>query len=157
MYELYGFLFYFYFMSKSNSYLKKIKDLAAKNLVDSEAFLKQNAEREQVIVLPSGLQYEIKQEGAGRIPNKKDKVLCHYKGKLLNDEVFDSSYKRKRPEAFFVHELIKGWQEALTLMPVGSKWILYVPHHLAYGFEALTPTSGGNCMLTFEMELISIL
>jgi FKBP-type peptidyl-prolyl cis-trans isomerase FklB len=144
-------------MSKSNSYLKKIKDLAAKNLVDGAAFLKQNAEREQVIVLPSGLQYEIEQEGTGKIPNRKDKVLCHYKGKLLNDEVFDNSYKRKRPEAFFVHELIKGWQEALTLMPVGSKWILYVPHHLAYGFEALTPTSGGNCTLIFKMELISIL
>ena len=152
-----AFCFYFYFMSKSNSYLKKIKDHAAKNLLEGEQFLKENGEREQVIVLPSGLQYEIVQDGTGKIPNKKDKVLCHYKGKLLNEEVFDSSYKRKRPEAFFVHELIKGWQEALTLMPVGSKWILYVPPNLAYGFEALTPSSGGNCTLIFEMELISIL
>ena len=144
-------------MSKSNSHLKKIKDLAAKNLVEGEEFLRQNAEKENVIVLSSGLQYEIIEKGTGKIPSKKDKVLCHYKGQLLNGEVFDSSYKRKRPEAFYVHELIKGWQEALTLMPVGSKWTVYIPHHLAYGFEALTPTSGGNCTLIFEMELISIL
>lgn len=144
-------------MSKSNSYLKKIKDLAVKNLTEGTAFLQQNALRENVIALSSGLQYEIIEKGAGEIPDKKDKVLCHYKGKLLNEEVFDSSYKRKRPEAFFVNELIKGWQEALTLMPKGSKWILYIPPHLAYGFESLTPTSGGNCTLIFEMELISIL
>lgn len=144
-------------MSKSNSYLKKIKDLAAKNLALGEEFLKENARKENVVVLTSGLQYEILQEGTGKIPAKKDKVLCHYKGQLLNGEVFDSSYKRKRPESFYVNELIKGWQEALTLMPIGSKWKLYIPHHLAYGFEALTPTSGGNCTLIFEMELISIL
>ncbi|MGN0002394.1 MAG: FKBP-type peptidyl-prolyl cis-trans isomerase [Sphingobacterium composti] len=144
-------------MSKSNSYLKKIKDLAAKNLSEGVEFLAKNAQREKVITLASGLQYEIIHQGDGDIPTAKDKVLCHYKGTLLNGEVFDSSYKRKRPEAFFVKELIKGWQEALTLMPVGSKWIIYVPHNLAYGFESLTPTSGGNCTLIFEMELISIL
>lgn len=144
-------------MSKSNNYLKKIKDLASKNLAEGEAFLQNNATRSEVICLPSGLQYEILITGKGKIPTRKDKILCHYSGKLLSNEIFDSSYKRKRPEAFFVHELIKGWQEALTLMPVGSKWILYIPHHLAYGFEALTPSSGGNCTLIFEMELISIL
>lgn len=144
-------------MSKSNNYLKKIKDLASKNLAEGEAFLQNNATRSEVTCLPSGLQYEILITGEGKIPTRKDKILCHYSGKLLSNEIFDSSYKRKRPEAFFVHELIKGWQEALTLMPVGSKWILYIPHHLAYGFEALTPSSGGNCTLIFEMELISIL
>ena len=144
-------------MSKSNNYLKKIKDLASKNLAEGEAFLQNNATRSEVTSLPSGLQYEILVAGQGKIPSRKDKVLCHYSGKLLNNEVFDSSYKRKRPEAFFVHELIKGWQVALTLMPVGSTWILYIPHHLAYGFEALTPNSGGNCTLIFEMELLSIL
>lgn len=144
-------------MSKSNSYLKKIKDLAAKNLSEGDQFLKENGTREGVIVLPSGLQYEILEQGTGKIPTKKDKVLCHYLGKLLNDEVFDSSYKRKKPEAFFVHELIKGWQEALTLMPVGSKWKLFIPPTLAYGYESLTATSGGNCTLIFEMELTAIL
>lgn len=144
-------------MSKSNSYLKKIKDLAAKNLSEGEEFLLKNAQRENVISLPSGLQYEILEQGEGKIPTIKDKVLCHYKGSLINGEVFDSSYKRKRPEAFFVKELIRGWQQALTLMTVGSKWLIYMPHNLAYGFESLTPTSGGNCTLIFEMELISIL
>ncbi len=144
-------------MSKSNNYLKKIKDLASKNLAEGEAFLQNNATRSEVTCLPSGLQYEILITGEGKIPTRKDKILCHYSGKLLSNEIFDSSYKRKRPEAFFVQELIKGWQEALTLMPVGSKWILYIPHHLAYGFEALTPSSGGNCTLIFEMELISII
>ncbi|MCA5004886.1 FKBP-type peptidyl-prolyl cis-trans isomerase [Sphingobacterium bovistauri] len=143
-------------MSKSNKYLKKIKDLAAKNLSEGEVFLQQNSLREGVVALLSGLQYEIIQQGEGKIPTKNDKVLCHYKGMLLNNEVFDSSYKRKRPETFFVHELIKGWQEALTLMPMGSKWRIFVPPHLGYGFESLTPTSGGNCTLIFEMELISI-
>lgn len=144
-------------MSKSNNYLKKIKNLAAKNLVEGAQFLELNAQRDNVIKLPSGLQYEILKTGDGKTPSKNDKILCHYKGKLLNDEVFDSSYSRKRPEAFYVYELIKGWQEALTLMPAGSKWILYIPAHLGYGFESITPQSGGNCTLIFEMELISIL
>lgn len=144
-------------MSKPKSYLKKIKDLASKNLLEGEQFLQQNTLKDTVIVLPSGLQYEIIHKGEGKIPTKKDNVLCHYKGSLLNQEVFDSSYKRKRPASFFVNELIKGWQEALTLMPVGSKWTLFIPPHLGYGFEALTDTSGGNCTLIFELELISIL
>lgn len=152
-------LFYFIFraMSKNNAYLKKIKNLAAKNLEEGTAFLAKNAEREEVIVLPSGLQYEILVEGEGKIPTKKSEVLCHYAGKLLNGEVFDSSYKRRRPASFPVKDLIIGWQEALTRMPVGSKWILYIPPHLAYGFEALTPTSGGNLTLIFEMELLAII
>lgn len=144
-------------MSKSNSYLKKIKDLAAKNLKDGTDFLSKNALNDNVLVLPSGLQYEIIVRGEGKIPAAKDNVLCHYAGCFLNGEVFDSSYKRKRPESFRVNELIKGWQIALQMMPVGSKWKLYIPSTLAYGFEALTPTSGGNCTLIFEMELISIL
>lgn len=144
-------------MSKPNSYLKKIKDLATKNQKEGQEFLEANSLREEVVVLPSGLQYEIVVKGEGKIPVSKDKVLCHYSGHFLNQEVFDSSYKRKRPESFMVKELIKGWQEALQLMPVGSKWKLFIPPSLAYGFESLTPTSGGNCTLIFEMELISIL
>jgi len=144
-------------MSKSNAYLKKIKGLAAKNLEEGQAFLAKNAEREEVHTLPSGLQYEILVAGEGKVPTKKSEVLCHYSGKLLNGEVFDSSYKRKRPATFPVKDLIVGWQEALVRMPVGSKWILYIPHHLAYGFEAITPTSGGNLTLIFEMELLAII
>lgn len=144
-------------MSKSNSYLKKIKDLAAKNLAEGEAFLLENKLKEEVVTLPSGLQYQVITPEEGKIPKAKDKVLCHYAGYFLNGEVFDSSYKRKKPESFGVNELIKGWQQALQLMPVGSKWKLFIPASLAYGFEALTPSSGGNCTLIFEMELIAIL
>ena len=144
-------------MSKSNTYLKKIKGLAAKNLEEGAAFLAKNAEREEVHVLPSGLQYEILVVGEGKIPTNKAEVLCHYEGKFLNGEIFDSSYKRKRPATFPVKDLIVGWQEALVRMPVGSKWKLYIPHQLAYGFESLTPTSGGNLTLVFEMELLAII
>lgn len=144
-------------MSKSNIHLKRIKDLAAKNLIEGETFLGTNRLRNEVVVLPSGLQYEILQSGEGVIPTQNSKVLCHYSGTLLDGSTFDSSYKRKRPEAFRISELIKGWQEALQIMPIGSKWKLYIPHQLAYGFEAITDTSGGNCTLIFEMELIALL
>ncbi|QQT26139.1 FKBP-type peptidyl-prolyl cis-trans isomerase [Sphingobacterium spiritivorum] len=141
----------------STKYLKKIRDLAERNLKEGIAFLEENAKRDNVIVKPSGLQYEILKEGNGEIPTLKAKVLCHYKGTLLDGTVFDSSYKRKKPEAFFVRELIKGWQEVLVLMPIGSHWKIYIPCHLAYGFESLTENSGGNCTLIFEMELKAIL
>lgn len=144
-------------MAKSNKYLKQIKDLAERNLNRGVLFLTENAARKEVIVLSSGLQYEVISQGEGDIPKMQSKVICHYKGELLDGTVFDSSYKRNKPEAFFVYELIRGWQEALQLMPVGSVWKLYIPHKLAYGFEPLTDTSGGNCTLIFQMELIAIL
>lgn len=144
-------------MGRSNSYLKHIKDKAAENLRLGHEFLSQNSQRENVISLVSGLQYEIIELGAGPTPKIKDKVLCHYSGTLLNGEIFDSSYKRKKPESFVVKELIKGWQEALLIMPVGSHWKLVVPSNLAYGFDSITETSGGNCTLIFDIKLISIL
>lgn len=144
-------------MSKRNGYIKKIADHAAKNATEGIAFLLANKENPQVLSLPSGLQYEVLLKGEGQMPSKKSKVLCHYAGRLLDGTVFDSSYARQKPESFFVHELIKGWQEALPLMAVGSKWRLFIPPNLAYGFEALTKESGGNCTLIFEMELIALL
>lgn len=144
-------------MGRSNSHIKKIKDKAASNLLEGEEFLRANTSKDSIITLASGLQYEIMEEGNGIKPKLKDKVLCHYVGTLLNGEVFDSSYKRKKPECFPIKDLIKGWQEALLLMPVGSKWRLFIPPHLAYGFDSLTETSGGNCTLIFEMELISLM
>ncbi|MBE8721058.1 FKBP-type peptidyl-prolyl cis-trans isomerase [Sphingobacterium pedocola] len=144
-------------MAKSNKYLKHIKDLAGKNLKEGILFLKENAARKEVIALSSGLQYEIISQGEGDIPNMRSKIICHYKGELLDGTIFDNSYKRNKPEAFLVYELIRGWQEALQLMPVGSIWRLYIPHQLAYGFEPLTDTSGGNCTLIFQMELIAII
>ena len=149
--------FYFCSMSKRNGYIKKIADHAAKNAAEGLAFLLDNKTKPEVISLPSGLQYEVLIKGEGKVPQKKSKVLCHYRGTLLDGTVFDNSYSRQKPEAFYVHELIKGWQEALQLMPVGSKWKLYIPYNLGYGFEALTKDSGGNCTLIFEMELIALL
>ncbi|SKB77469.1 FKBP-type peptidyl-prolyl cis-trans isomerase FklB [Sphingobacterium nematocida] len=144
-------------MGKPNAHLKRIKDLAAKNLEEGEAFLSQNKNREGVVSLNNDLQYEIIVLGNGEIPSSKSKVLCHYQGQLLNGFIFDSSYQRKRPEALLIKELIRGWQQALLLMPLGSKWKLYIHPRLAYGFESITKESGGNCTLIFDIELIAIL
>lgn len=144
-------------MSNPNAYLKRIKSQAAKNQADGVLFFANNNMRAEVISLASGLQYEILNVGTGELPLLSSKILCHYRGTLLDGSVFDSSYQRKRPEAFYVRELIKGWQEALLLMPVGSTWKLFIPPELGYGFESVTASSGGNCTLIFEMELRAIL
>ncbi|MDR2272404.1 MAG: FKBP-type peptidyl-prolyl cis-trans isomerase [Sphingobacterium sp.] len=131
--------------------------LSEKNRVEGIAFLVENATQEGITVCPSGLHYKILTEGAGKIPVKTSKVICHYKGELLDGTVFDSSYKRKRPETFYINELIIGWQEAMCMMPVGSIWQVYLPPHLAYGKEELLPRKGGECTLVFQIELIAIL
>ena len=108
-------------------------------------------------MLPSGLQYKILKEGSGPKPTSTDSVVCNYKGTLINGTEFDSSYKRGEPATFPVTGVIKGWTEALQLMPVGSKWQLFIPPDLAYGPRG-TPGGpiGPNATLTFEVELISI-
>jgi len=107
--------------------------------------------------LPSGLQYKVIQQGTGPKPTAADTVQCNYKGTLLDGTEFDSSYKRGQPATFPVGQVIKGWTEALQLMPVGSKWELYIPSSLAYGERG---TNGGpigpNETLVFEVELMSI-
>ncbi len=144
-------------MAKTNKKTKWNKELASRNLQAGQAFLAENALRSEVKTNISGLQYEILEEGTGAIPQLRSQVLCHYKGYLTDGTVFDDSYKRGQPEVFVVYELIPAWIEALSLMPVGSKWKLYVPPHIGYGLEPLTPESGGNCTLIFEMELLRIL
>lgn len=144
-------------MAKSTKKANWIKSLSEKNLKAGAAFLAENALRPEVKKNISGLQYEILDAGSGSIPQIRSQVLCHYKGYLLDGTVFDDSYKRGNPETFFVYELIAGWIEALTNMPVGSKWKLYVPPHIGYGLEPVTPESGGSCTLIFEMELLSII
>lgn len=141
----------------ANKKTKWNKELAEKNLKAREAFMAENALRPEVTSNISGLQYEVLEAGTGAVPQIRSQVLCHYKGYLIDGTVFDDSYKRGRPEVFFVYELIPAWIEALQLMPTGSKWKLYVPPRLGYGQEALTPSSGGNCTLIFEMELIRII
>lgn len=121
-----------------------------------DAFLAANKTKEGVVALPSGLQYKILKEGTGPKPTAADTVECNYKGTLLNGKEFDSSYKRGQPASFPVGQVIKGWTEALQLMPVGSKWELYVPSELGYGERAAGPDITPNSTLIFEVELLSI-
>ena len=126
------------------------------NKKEGEEFLAANKPKEGVVTLPSGLQYKILKEGAGPKPSATDSVVCNYRGTLLNDTEFDSSYKRGQPATFPVGGVIKGWTEALQLMPVGSKWQLFVPSELAYGQRGPSPEIGPNSTLIFEVELLSI-
>lgn len=124
---------------------------------EGDAFLAANKGKEGVVTLPSGLQYKILKEGTGPKPTADDSVVCNYKGTLINGTEFDSSYKRGEPATFPVGGVIKGWTEALQLMPVGSKWQLFIPADLAYGPRG-TPGGpiGPNSTLIFEVELMSI-
>jgi FKBP-type peptidyl-prolyl cis-trans isomerase FklB len=121
-----------------------------------EAFLAANKTKEGVVTLPSGLQYKILKEGTGPKPTAADSVICNYRGTLIDGKEFDSSYKRGQPATFPVGQVIKGWTEALQLMPVGSKWQLFVPADLAYGDRGAGPDIGPGATLIFEVELISI-
>lgn len=121
-----------------------------------EKFLADNRQKEGVVTLPSGLQYKIIETGHGIIPKASDTVRCHYEGRLINGEVFDSSYRRGEPAEFPVGGVIQGWVEALQLMPVGSKWQLYIPSDLAYGARGAGQSIGPNETLIFDIELIDI-
>jgi FKBP-type peptidyl-prolyl cis-trans isomerase FklB len=136
---------------------QEAKRLAAAetNKKDGAAFLAANATKPGVVALPSGLQYKVLVAGTGPKPTADDKVVCNYRGMLLDNTEFDSSYKRGQPMAFPVTGVIKGWTEALQLMPVGSKWQLFIPADLAYG-ERGQATIEPNAVLVFEVELLSI-
>jgi FKBP-type peptidyl-prolyl cis-trans isomerase FklB len=121
-----------------------------------EEFLAANKDKEGVVTLPSGMQYKILTAGSGPKPTASDTVSCNYKGTLLNGKEFDSSYKRGHPETFPVGGVIKGWTEALQLMPVGSKWQLFIPADLAYGDRGAGGDIGPGETLIFEVELLSI-
>jgi FKBP-type peptidyl-prolyl cis-trans isomerase FklB len=122
-----------------------------------EAFLAENKTKDGVVTLPSGLQYKILTEGTGPKPTATDTVVCNYKGTLLDNTEFDSSFKRGQPATFPISGVIKGWTEALQLMPVGSKWQLFIPSDLAYGARGGPGGSiGPNATLVFEVELMSI-
>lgn len=125
------------------------------NKKDGAAFLAANATKPGVVTLPSGLQYKILAAGTGPKPTADDRVVCNYRGMLLDNTEFDSSYKRGQPATFPVTGVIKGWTEALQLMPVGSKWQLFIPADLAYG-ERGQATIEPNATLVFEVELLSI-
>ncbi|MGI9251595.1 MAG: FKBP-type peptidyl-prolyl cis-trans isomerase [Pseudohongiellaceae bacterium] len=130
----------------------------ADNLADSEAFLAENAMRDGVVVLESGLQYEILESGpAGNpSPTVADSVLAHYHGTLADGSVFDSSVERDQPARFALTQVIRGWTEGLQLMRVGDKWRLYIPSEMAYGASPPTPAIPPHSALIFEVELLEI-
>jgi FKBP-type peptidyl-prolyl cis-trans isomerase len=130
--------------------------LAEENRAEGEAFLAANAARDGVVTLASGLQYRVLKAGAGPRPDSDDTVVCHYRGTLLDGREFDSSYRRRTPARFAVGRVIRGWQEALQLMPTGSKWQLFVPPDLAYGEKGTRRSIGPHATLVFEVELLAI-
>lgn len=132
------------------------KAIAEKNKKEGEPFLAENSKKPGVVTLPSGLQYKVLKEGDGKKPTIDDAVVCHYRGTLIDGIEFDSSYKRNQPATFALKSVIKGWSEALQLMPVGSKWQLFVPSNLAYGEGSAGPQIGANATLIFEVELLAI-
>ena len=137
----------------------KAKALEAKygeNKAAGEKFLAENKTKEGVITTESGLQYKVIKEGKGEIPTKESSVKVNYKGTLIDGTEFDSSYKRNAPATFRADQVIKGWTEALTMMPVGSKWELYIPQELAYGARETGGQIKPFSTLIFEVELLSI-
>ncbi len=119
-------------------------------------FLEENSKKEGVVTLESGLQYKVITAGEGEKPTAGDSVKCHYEGTLIDGTVFDSSIKRGEPAVFPVNGVIKGWTEALQLMPAGSKWKLYIPSDLAYGAQGAGNIIGPHTTLIFEVELLEI-
>jgi len=133
-----------------------MKQAVAENKKQGDEFLAANNGKEGVVTLPSGLQYKILTKGTGPRPAAGDTVVCNYRGTLINGKEFDSSYKRGQPTSFPVSGVIRGWTEALQLMPVGSKWDLFVPPDMAYGDRGAGPDIGPGSTLIFEVELLSI-
>lgn len=127
------------------------------NIKAGKEFLAENAKREGVVSLSSGLQYEVITQGSGKKPSAQDKVRCHYHGTLINGKVFDSSVQRGEPAVFPVNGVIAGWVEALQLMPIGSKWKLFVPSNLAYGEQGAGQDITPHTTLVFEVELLEII
>jgi FKBP-type peptidyl-prolyl cis-trans isomerase FklB len=135
---------------------EKMQQAGEGNKKEGDAFLAANKTKEGVVTLPSGLQYKILTPGTGPKPTASDTVVCNYRGTLIDGKEFDSSYKRGQPATFAVGGVIKGWTEALQLMPVGSKWQLFIPSDLAYAERGAGADIGPNATLVFEVELLSI-
>ena len=140
-----------------NDYFMKLqKEKFEINKKAGEEFLNINKGKAGVVTLPSGLQYQVLQKGEGPKPTASDKVKCHYHGTLINGTVFESSVQRGEPAVFGVSQVIPGWVEALQLMPVGSKWRLFIPSDLAYGEHGAGEAIEPNSALVFDVELLDI-
>ena len=141
-----------------NKYFMELEEkMNAENIEKGKAFLAENAKKEGIITLPSGLQYEVITEGNGKKPSETDRVKCHYEGTLIDGTLFDSSIKRGQPAVFGVNQVIKGWVEALQLMSEGSKWRLFIPSELGYGAQQAGEMIPPHSTLIFEVELIEVL
>lgn len=140
-----------------NEYFETLQKKASEGAIKAgQNFLAKNAERKEVTTLESGLQYEILTPGNGTTPKASDTVKVHYHGTLIDGQVFDSSVQRGEPATFGVTQVIRGWVEALQLMPVGSKWRLFIPSDLAYGAQGAGKAIGPHTTLIFDVELIDI-
>ena len=135
---------------------KALESRYGENKAAGEAFLAENAKKEGVVTTASGLQYKVIKEGKGEVPTETSTVKVNYKGTLIDGTEFDSSYKRNEPTTFRANQVIKGWTEALTMMPVGSKWELYIPQELAYGARETGGSIKPFSTLIFEVELLEV-
>ena len=141
-----------------NKYFMELEEkMNAENIEKGKAFLAENAKKEGIVTLPSGLQYQVITEGNGKKPSATDKVKCHYEGTLIDGTLFDSSIKRGQPAVFGVNQVIRGWVEALQLMSEGSKWRLFIPSELGYGAQQAGEMIPPHSTLIFEVELIEVL
>ena len=135
---------------------QKAKEQADTAKSEGETFLTENAKKENVVTLPSGLQYEVLREGNGRKPDATDKVECHYEGTLINGQVFDSSYQRGETATFGLNQVIKGWTEGLQLMQEGAKYRFFIPYNLAYGEQGAGRSIPPFATLIFDVELVKV-
>ena len=133
------------------------RKVAERQKAAGQAFLSENASKEGVVSLPSGLQYKVLKAGKGAKPGPDDKVRCHYEGSLIDGTVFDSSVKRGEPAEFGVNQVIQGWVEALQLMEEGAKWRLFIPSELAYGERGAGASVPPHATLVFDVELLKVL
>lgn len=141
-----------------NTYFAELEvKMNAANVEQGKKFLEENAKKEGIKTLPSGLQYEVITEGSGKQPKATDQVRCHYEGTLVDGTLFDSSIKRGQPAVFGVNQVIQGWVEALKLMTEGSKWRLYIPSELGYGAQGAGEMIPPHSTLIFDVELIEVL
>ena len=141
-----------------NEHFRKLAEKAyAINKEAGEKFLAENAKKDGVTVLPSGLQYEVIAAGNGKKPSATDRVECHYEGTLIDGTIFDSSSQRGEPAVLGVNQVLKGWVEALQLMQEGAKWRLYIPYDMAYGEHGAGEMIPPYSALVFEVELIKVL
>lgn len=143
-------------MGVADILFKRRKELAEKNLKEGQEFMAENAKKDGVVTLESGLQYEVLVMGEGEKPTAKNTVTCHYHGTTIHGEVFDSSVNRGQPASFPLNRVITGWTEGVQLMPIGSKFKFTIPPHLAYGEEQISKEIGPNSTLIFEVELLGI-